>query len=722
MLVLLLAAALLIALRLFDLQVIHAEEYKRQAAQALLLSPETLPFVRGSILDRTGRLLVSDEPSWDIKIEYRLLAQDEEYLAAYAKRLRRTGRYDRDLSNQEVEARLREEIAEMWRLLADFAGEPAEELLARAEEIRDRVQRIRKVVARHRGFDAPVAEERMRHTVVGGLDDQQQIAAREEFGRYPWVTIEAGTRRVNYAGPPMAHILGRTAAVDAERIAEDPYADDKLRRYSGDETWGITGVEHLAEGLLRGRRGHFHEDRTGAVLEDVAPQRGRDVHLTIRYDLQCRLYDLLGSELPRLPHSPGGSIVVLDVPSRDVIALVSYPGYDPDVFHRPEDYARLRADAVRMPLRFRAVSNRYPPGSIVKPLTCLAGLANGVIDLDTRFECTGYLFPENPGAGASKCWQIAGTTRRKAHGLINVVQAIEGSCNIFMYKLGMALGVERLCNFFDIVGLGHDGGTGTGLREEDEGINPTPSWLSDVAGRPVRRADARLFAIGQGEIAVTPIQAANLMAVYASGANRRVNLVQELADDAAWNLPVSDAHLNAIHHGLYAVVNSPDGTAYRYARFADDRYALCGKTGSATTHPRPVSYKVTYKTADGRETFTILPAGSYVEAKGTFQRRYPEADADSATITIHRRYPPAPPAEGGRHADAWFAGYLQRIGPDHQPLYDVPPRIAFAVLVEYGGSGGRASGPIAQQIAGIIIDSLGDELDPDAAAKTDPFP
>ncbi len=713
LLTILLVALIGVAVRLIDLQIIHADEYREQAANALLLAPRSLPFVRGSILDRSGVLLASDEPSWDIKIDYGILAEDDQYFAARVSRFKKSGRYGADLDDDAVADAFRHEVGEMWRRLAYFSGDGVADLQQRAAGIRDRVTRVREAVAGRRGFDAPVAEERMAHTIVDGLDDQHQIVARAEFESYPWLKIEAVTKRRYQPAECMAHILGQLGPVDAEQILNDPYADDDLRSYRGDERFGVSGVELAAEDLLRGSRGRFRKDRRDQVLEDVKPQAGRDVHLTVRLDLQQRLYELMASSLPALPYSSGASVVVLDVPTREVLALVSYPGYDPNRFRDPDLYNRLRSDAVRMPLRFRAVANRYPPGSIVKPLTCLAGLSSGAITLDSRIECSGYLFPDNPDAGASKCWQVSGTSMRKAHGPINVVQAIEGSCNIFMYTVGSRVGVDALTNFFHIIGFGRR--SGMGLREEVEGINPTPSWLNEMQGRAVRPADARLFAIGQGEVAATPLQVANLMATYAAGTCRPVQLILERDDHPIWELPISPSWWRAIREGLYKVVNSPDGTAYKYARLVNDRYALCGKTGSATAQARPISYRVAYTDEQGRDESVIVPAGSRREARESFAARHPGAKFEAGDVTVHSRFPDRPPAEGGRHSHAWFAGYLHRLNASGAPAYDALPRTAFAVLVEYGGSGGRTSGPIARQVAEIIIETLGDDLDPHVA-------
>lgn len=707
-------AALVIVARLFQLQVVRADYYRRRADRALMLSPKPVPFVRGSILDRRGEVFVSDAPSWDVKIDYAVIAADVEQtpraVRQKIKRWRRTRRYPRARTDEQIEQAFRSELGRMWRELALFTAgaDPVSvsELRACAAEVHARISRIRSAVARRRGFDGPVAEERMPHAILSGLDSQRQVAARDVFGCYPWVHVEPSSRRAFAPGEePFAHLVGRMGRVDAQAVADDPNADDPFAKYRADELRGLTGVEAVAEQTLRGRRGQITTDRKGKVLDEecVESQRGGDVTLTIHAELQRRLYRLIGQAVRQAPDSCGGVIVVLDVESREVLALVSYPSYDPRRFD--DLYPLLRDDTERLPLWFRAVASRYPPGSMVKPLVCLAGLMNKRITLDTREVCTGYLFEDQPDRW--RCWKIHGTNQRKAHGSINVVEALTGSCNVFMYRLGEKLGVDRLCGAFDMVGVGRR--SGMGLLEEVPGINPTPDWLMLHKGRSVTPGTARLFAIGQGEIAMTPVQVANLMAVYASGKFRPLTLIRHGPETPEWTLPARPEDMLAIRRGMYGVVNDPEGTAYKYARFEHDRYVICGKTGSATAHPRPTSYRIPYVDEHGDAIVTVVPAGAMGPAIERFETEHPAATFDPSGIEVAGHWPPDPAADG-EYSHAWFGGFLQRTGPDGRPDWTVTPRIAFAVLIEFGGSGGRVSGPLAKEVAAELLAVFGPEL------------
>jgi len=492
--------------------------------------------------------------------------------------------------------------------------------------------------------------------------------------------------------------------VDAETVANDPQADNPFAKYLGNEKHGISGVEYAAEDLLRGRRGQYTAGRDGTPPEEIPAAHGQDVEVTIDAPLQRQLYDLLGEVVESVPESSGGAIVVLDVASRDVLSLVSYPSYDPNRFN--ELYAVLRDDTDRLPLRFRAIASRYAPGSTIKPLACLAGLISGKITINTRETCTGYLFPNQRNSW--RCWEIHGTGMRKAHGSINVTEALTGSCNIFMYRLGERVGVDGLCGVFDMVGVGR--GSGIGLREDNPGINPTPAWLSSHLNRATTTAHSRLFAMGQGEVSMTPIQVANLMATYASGRYKPVTLIRRREDHPEWRLPGTDAQWLAIRRGIFGVTNDQKGTAYKYANYVRDGYALAGKTGSATASRWPTAYLIPYMEPDGSHREVVLAAGARGPALKRFAREFPDAVPDKENVKAVHYWPVGKPPEGQRYSHAWFGGYLQPLGASAEPDWRQQPPVAFAILIEFGGSGGRTSGPLAKRVCDAILDRFGSDI------------
>ncbi|GJM26077.1 MAG: hypothetical protein DHS20C16_24920 [Phycisphaerae bacterium] len=706
-------ALAILVVRLIDMQIVHARMYEEQADKALLLRPKIIPTVRGRVLDRTGKLLVSDEPCWDIKADYGILSGDESYHDAMVRRLKRNNYYGKNLSKEEVARRFDSDIDRTWFDLSSFFENGMEELQEKADTICARVIAIKEDVSRRLEFPALVREERMAHAVLKGLTDQQQVAARDILSKYPWVKVEDSNKRVYWAGAPFAHILGRIVPVTAEHMNSDVYADDRLRSLRGTDRVGGAGVEYSMEVQLRGTRGEFKENRAGDDLGSVAPVPGQDVHLTIHSKLQTRLYEMFGKQFETLPYSVSGSIVVLDVRTRECLAMVSYPSYDPKFFR--SEYNALRDDTKRNPLAFRAVARHYAPGSIVKPLVCLAGLIDGQITLDSTFTCQGALFPSKPDSW--RCWAAAGSSVRKHHGAVTASEAIKYSCNIFMYNTGQLLGANTLTNYFDMFGLGKL--SGTGLREEVRGINPTPGFMDSI-GRALTPGSPRQFAIGQAEVAVTPVQAANLMASYATGKFRHVSLVRGESDPPVWELPGDSAYWRAIRNGMFGVVNDSDGTAYTQARIPiETGYVLIGKTGSAEALPAPVSYEIPYEDLDGSQHVEIVYANTKRDAITFFLDKHKDATFDPRAIDVAQRWPATLAEHGRKHSHAWFVAYMQKADANGQARWDQDPSIAFAVMVEFGGSGGRVSGAISQKVADVLLDVLGPDLDPDYSATVD---
>lgn len=715
-------ALLIVVIRLVQLQLFQADYYRQQAARSVLLKPRSLPFVRGGIFDRSGEVLVRDEPCWDLRMDYDVIAAqfeaEQTTINRVIRKFRRSHRYPGAHSDEQIDLAFMHELNEMWNKLSAFA---INQLLDTQSDLRDhankiylKISRVHKVVARRRGFDAPIREERLAQIIFSGLNADQQILAREQFASYPWIHVmPSSVRRYSDHTESFSHLLGRMGRVDEKVVENDPHSQDPFAKYLANEFLGTTGVEWLAESRLRGRRGQITLDRDGVMVmeKDIEALHGEDIQLTIHAPLQRRLYQLLEQTVLDVADSTGGAIVVLDVQSREALAMVSYPGYDPNLFD--EIYSELRDDTERLPLRFRAVSSRYAPGSTIKPLICLAGLMNDVISLDTRETCTGYLFEEHRDRW--RCWQMHGTQQRKAHGSIDVVEALTGSCNVFMYRLGERLGIDRLCSIFDMVGIGR--GSGIGLREENFGINPTPGWLMAHKNAPVTRGSSRLFAIGQGEISMTPLQVANLMATYASGRYRHVQIIKQSEDTPEWTLPGKPEHWHAIRRGMYGVMNDISGTAYHFAHFEHDRYTLVGKTGSATAHPWPTMYRIPFTDETGTRVYAMIKAGAKARAIERFLRNDPEVEFDPKQVEVARRWPIHPPASGEKHAHAWVGGFLQPLDRNHQPDWFAQPRLAFAVIVEFGGSGGRVSGPLAKKVAQELIDMFGPDLDIDAPTQ-----
>ena len=682
--------------RLIDIQLVHADKYEQMSERLLPRSQKYLRAPRGSIIDRAGRALVNDVPAADIAIHYAILAGSptarSQYLRAQARKMRESGAATAQVSTATLADELESAIAPTWKRLAQLTGRDPNEFQRVADQVRRRVTRIKDSVEQRTGISQPIREESAFHPLLEGLDDAAAFEIRKELeGRCPWLVVAPGSRRVADGADSLVHLLGRLANASPQRIETDPYADDELRRLRPGDDCGISGVERACDALLRGTRGVLTSEADGTVVERTDAVRGQDIYLTIDTPFQEQVLAILKQAVDDSENPAGGAAVVIDVATREVRALVNYPTYPFDSFS--SEYRALRDDTRWTPLRFRAVSNEYPPGSVCKTITLTGALTDGAITPQTRIECTGVFSADH--AEHFRCWiynQYGAT-----HGWQTAEDAIRNSCNIFCYYTGERIGAQRLCDWYRFMGLGDS--QGTGLIEEADGQVPTEQWLQDNFGRDYQVSDAWNYAIGQGEITATPLQMANLAATLAAGYWDPVVIMKDesgnvlrFGDQEPRRL--DDNALRVVRSGMWRVVNEPGATAY-HARLDRNDYQLCGKTGSAQTSPRVIDSEYTLEWPDARRQTVI--ARSEEEALSGFTGEKPAIVGRRA----HQRYPAWQPGEK-MPSHAWFMGFVQPAGT---PRGNAPRGRVFAVcvLIEFGGGGGRVAGPVARDIAEAFL-------------------
>lgn len=617
-----------LAVRLWHLQIVQGDDYRRQA-EDLLRTTKSLPATRGRILDRRGRLLAVDEACYDFCLDYRFLTNDPKWVARQKRAIARGEQVSGEQAAKRYELRAERTWELAWRL-ARAADVDLERTVAR---IRRRVQAVRDIV----GME--VREQRSFHPVVRGLSEMMGIEGT--IG----ASVRPSLKRWYPFGESACHVIGVTGQVNSAEKSEYNLTTrqaDRLTRmrtnYLPGDTIGKSGVEKMCEKTLRRVRGYRLVRRTehgSEILAEMPGRPGDDVHLTIDIDFQRDLTNLLRAT------DKNGCIVVLSVPTGEVLALVSVPTFDLNSYRR--DYNKLAGDHLDLPLLHRAVWCRYPPGSTVKPISVLAGLGAGVITPATTFQCRGYLY--SPSAFRCWIWKY-----RRGHGTLAVTGAIKNSCNVFCYNVGNRLGARRLCEWFNMFGFGNV--PGTGLPEERAGTVPTERWLMAKYNRRFRPADARFMTIGQGLITCTPLHVANAMATIARN-GRLLSPILALEGGpkrVRCDLPLAAEHLEAVQKGMYQVVNERGGTAYKvfHAGGVSPAVAVCGKTGTAETPPQRVD-----SNGNGR-----IDSGDRIVREGD---------------------------------TAWFAGFA--------PYKN--PQIAFAVVMEYAGSGSKNAGPVAREMIRI---------------------
>lgn len=687
---------LAIVWRLHDLQIVRARDYTEKLDAALLAPKRFLPPLRGQIRDRFGRTLVSDEPAHDITIHYGALSMDDAFLMRIADLLRRQDPSIAFLQGEELQREVRRRIADMWLALEEITGIPLPELRRRRDAICRSVEGLRRHIWQRRqaqGFDEPLARLRLReedeyHPIIHDADPQVRTCVELSLGRLPLVRIEPSVRRVwSPDADALCHVLGRLGQVSPEAIERDPRGDDWLASYRPGDLVGTSGVERLGEEMLRGKRGYEEKYLDGRRRGGQPPIDGLDVQLTIDLDLQREISHLLMDAVLTTPACTGASCVAIDIQSREILALVSVPTFDPADFRA--NYAALRDDSKFVPLRFRAVYEEYQPGSILKPVAILAGLANNTINHATRVFCDGSFMP---GSKRWHCWThwrgMAG------HGELTAEEALQHSCNIYFYSLGQKLGASRLTEFYRQFLLGPDYRTapprGTGLIEERDGIIPDTEWIARRARREFGPADGRNYAIGQGEVQITPLQAASLFATIAAGQYREPTLIaNDHRDRPELCIPgVEPADWTLVRRGLYRCVNEEGGTAYKYVFMPE--LTICGKTGSAQCVSRVIKRRYKFRTPDGEFASAVAPT---VEAARE-ELGLPH-DLRPIRKDIVEIWPPHDPEKNEPPTHAWFAGYA----PHDRP------KIALAVIIEYGGGGGATAGPAARAIFETLMHS-----------------
>jgi penicillin-binding protein 2 len=790
----------------------------RAKAEAKLVSHRWEPTTRGRILDRKGRVLALDRPSFDIAVEYPVITGQWAYEQAGLAARKEAGPLWRQLSPVQRERLVQQRAAEFikqldeaWRQFALRADLTLEELEDRRAEIVSEVSRQAStaVEAQRRaledeintGFELtpnlefesvataevaqPIREQRTWHVIVHDVDDE--VALRFPFettskpakvragngpaaaggveqpfwmpglhlidgtGReYPGETMDVLVDRRSFPGPlrsdtpllftvrgVMSSIVGwmrrrpldqdywwqdrvalgappdaRQRASDAEIAswsearrqtgADSDNADP--RAYLPGESVGATGLEWAIEQSLRGSRGRVTKDAETGVESKIERAPGRDVMLTLDAALQARVQALMsadagltvvqawqknraiatGTEL-------SGACVIIEVDTGDILAMVSSPTFS-------REQARTTPDTVFAPENNLAINKAfarpYAPGSIVKPLMYCAAVTDGVFDAFKRIDCTGHLYPDQPNT--FRCWiykQFNGLTHSsQLGGPLDVTSAIMASCNIYFFNVGRALGPERIGVWYERFGVGPNAkhprlglapyfpGSAGRLVPSAAASSDEPTVDSSDEDRqemgipaeaPMRRtgvtpgkgglslSESILMGIGQGPIAWTPLHAADAYATLARGGVRIVPRVRIDQTPVIDDLKLDRRAVDLSLEGLRRAVTEDRGTGHHISL------------------------------EDGRKENIFNAEGVSIWGKS--------GTADSG---LRARDPQGRPIvdERGNPVSLDHAWFVVLVGPQGGR-----PKYAVSLLVERGGSGGRISGPLCNQIIHALI-------------------
>ena len=469
------------------------------------------------------------------------------------------------------------------------------------------------------------------------LSDEEVARFAIDRHRYPGVDIVAGLSRHYPHGPLAAHALGYVGRID-ERDLQRIDASN----YSGTTHIGKVGVEKTYEPILHGTVGYRQvetnaEGRVLRTLVRTPPLPGENLYLTLDAELQNVAEQAFGT------HS--GAAIAINPETGGVLAFVSQPTYDPNLFVNGIDtdtYHALRDDEDQ-PLFNRALRGQYPPGSTLKPFVGLGGLEQGIVTEHTHTYCPGFY--QLPGKDRRyRDW------KRSGHGTVDLNSAIAQSCDVYFYDLALSMGIDRLHSYLDQFGFGNR--TGIDISGELPGLLPSREWKRATRNQPWFPGETLISGIGQGFVLTTPIQLASGTATLSKyGQRMRPHIVAStqksddpsltpINNDPVLYIPIEDReNWHAVIEGMHAVVQGKHGTARKVGH--DAPYQFAGKTGTA-------------------QVFGLKQEEKYDAAK----------------------------LEEKLRDHSLFIAFA--------PLDQ--PKIALAVIVENGGSGSAVAAPIARTI------------------------
>lgn len=427
---------------------------------------------------------------------------------------------------------------------------------------------FQKQLKQHRHFDEIPLKLR--------LSEEEVAHVSENLHRFPGVSIKARLMRHYPYGESFSHVIGYVGRINLQELNEIDQVN-----YSASHYIGKLGIEKFYEEELHGKVGYeqVEKDASGKpirTLKEIKGTPGKNIYLTIDSQLQMVAEKTLENHL--------GAIVVIQPSTGQVLAMVSKPGYDPNIFVQgisQSSYKQLQQSLDR-PLFNRALRGVYPMASTIKPYFALEGLRSGVITAETSLFDPGWFELPN-GAHVYHDW------RHHGHGTVNVSKAIMGSCDTFFYNLALKTGIHRMDAILTQFGFGEL--SGIDLDDELPGIVASPEWKQKVKGSHWYLGDTVISGIGQGFMQATPLQLASAVATLANRGKRFMPylLMGEQQPGLPYNKqepiqlePVTMANSDdweTVIDAMQEVIASPQGTAYRFG--PNHTYTVAGKTGSA---------------------------------------------------------------------------------------------------------------------------------------------
>ncbi|UZE95522.1 penicillin-binding protein 2 [Alkalimarinus alittae] len=587
MLFIILLAAVLVS-RVYYLQVVDYDHYTTLSDKNRMQLQSVAP-TRGLIYDRNGILLADNQPVFSVSIVKERVDDLEQTIAKIGNII--------ELSDDQIK---------------NFD---------------------RRLKNRRKPYDPVPLKSKLTESEIARLAVQRHLL--------PGVEVEAELVRNYPYGELMAHMLGYVGRINIKELK-----NVDATNYSATNYIGKLGIEKFYENVLHGKVGRQTVEtnargRVLRVLDQVPPLPGRDITLSIDLRLQQVVAEAMGDYR--------GAVVAIEPATGDILALVSTPSFDPNLFVTGIDhksYAALR-DSLDIPLFNRALKGQYPPGSTIKPIIGLAGLDTAVVSRQTKIQDPGWYQLKNDER-FYRDW------KRYGHGVVDLYDSIVQSCDTFFYSMAFKLGVDRMSLYLDKFGIGSR--TAIDINEDRKGILPSRAWKRGTKGLPWFPGDSLNMGIGQGFMLATPLQLATATAVLANrGRWHRPHLAQKISEGISQDESVEIPRMHETDPPD-VILNNPEDWDYILGSM---KSVMHGKKGTARATGRNSAYKMAGKT--GTAQVVGIKQGELYDAEALAER--------------HRDH-------------ALFVGFAP---------YEAP-EIALAIIVENGGGGSSTAAPVARKI------------------------
>lgn len=602
------------------MQIVNGSEY-REKSNTKLTREAKIEAARGSILDRNGNTLVSTEMEFSLEM-YKSKTDDDQLnksISLMTSILENNGNsyidtFPISIEPFEYHFDSDEELAEWkkkYNIPETASAEEAFYLLRDKYNISSEdIKEIRRILAIRYAISTVGYSTTKSIEISNKISRNAAVQLQENSQNLTGINIVVEPVRVYHTGNLASHIIGYMSRLsDSNKKEFEAEGDD--HEYDADDKVGQTGVEKVFEKYLRGEDGVKQIDMSvdGTVTGEYTSQEaigGADVVLTIDANLQRIAEEALEKNIMKIRNgefgnaydAEGGAVVVTNVKTGEILAMASYPDYDPSKFYNGISQSQYNEYLNSKALRSKATQEIYPPGSIFKMVTAVAGLESGAVTPSETINDNGkFIVSDDPNYNNPACWYY--NSYGRGHGRLNIVGALQKSCNYYFFDVSNRIGIEKLDEYADYFGLGRK----TGIQiNESTGVLASREY-AESRGEVWSKAYTASASIGQSYNTFTPVQMAKYIAMIANGGHP-INLsivknvinsngsqvAQEEIDEYVnkklgtekvntEDKNISEETMAAVHEGMKSVAEEEGGTAYSV--FKDFEIEVGGKTGSA---------------------------------------------------------------------------------------------------------------------------------------------